>query len=286
MDIWEAYKLGFKLNLRKNGGTKPLLRLVYHPPLLAHWLTPIDFVRYREFDFAFKAIKQYGPNPDSILDLSSPKLFPLTIAHTYPEADVHSVDILNHEATSGFAAAKILGINNFKVMVQDARFLGCESDRFEVVTSLSVFEHIAPEKNGDILAAKELGRVINQGGIAVVTVPFAKSYFAEYKAGTVYERTSDKGGKIFFQRFYDYNLLSNNIIKPSGLKVIYMRFIEERCFKTNPHKRLAQIINSSTKQNVLFGPFFFILSKIFLTNPRLLGNCTKPYIACLVLEKR
>ena len=286
MDIWKAYKLGIKLTLGTDRTMGRLPSLMHHPALIPRCLTPIDYVRYREFDFAFKAIKEYKPNPNTLLDVSSPKLFPLTIAQTNPKAHIFSIELLKDEVKQKLRAAETLGIHNFEATVQDARSLACDSDRFEAITSLSVLEHIAPENGGDISAAKELGRVTSPGGIAIITVPFAKSHFAEYKDGTVYERTANTEEKLFFQRFYDHNLLLNNIVKSSGLSTLEMQFIEERCFKNNSHKRLAQLINSTTKQNALFGPLFPIFSGLFLSRPRPLEKCRKPYIACLVLKKR
>jgi ubiquinone/menaquinone biosynthesis C-methylase UbiE len=55
-----------------------------------------------------------------------------------------------------------------------------------------VFEHIAPEQDGEIPAVKELARVLAPHGIAILTVPFSKKYFAEYRTGRVYERISSE----------------------------------------------------------------------------------------------
>ncbi len=289
MNIWDCYKLGVQIYAGQPKSLKDklrlLLRIAHQPTNLARLLTPIDYVRYREFDFVLKAIHRYNPLSNNVLDIGSPKLLPLTLASHIPNSQIHSIDVLESEIQVVESAAEKLDITNIKPEIQDARVLGYPENRFDLVTSVSAFEHIAPERNGELLAARELGRVMATGGIAIITVPFARSYFAEYRIGKVYERISRKGEPIFFQRFYDYELLQKNIILAAGLEILYIGFIEERFFSKDPHKRLAFFINSSLKQNLIFGPWFPLLSRIFLSSPRPLEQCQKPYIACLVLRK-
>lgn len=170
--------------------------------------------------------------------------------------------------------------------LQDARSLRFPDESFDLVTSVSVFEHISPEQGGDIRAAREMGRVLRTNGIALLTVPFSNEYFAEFRRGTVYERSPErKGERIFFQRFYDMDTLQRNIAKASGLFLESVTFIEERFFFRDPKIRVAQFINGNFFQTVVFGPLYPALAKIFLTSPKELSSCRKPYIACLVLRK-
>ena len=289
MNVWDAYGLGIRLrsgwprSLR--GKACRLLNLVRHPAELSDLFTPIDYVRYREFDFVLKAIGYYKPSPVRVLDIASPKLLPLTVGHNIPTAEVHMTDILWSEVQPLEMAAECLDILNVVSEVQDARVLGYADGQFDLVTSVSVFEHIAPEKGGEVPAARELGRVMASGGIAVITVPFSRAYFAEYRVGQIYERASTGDEPVFFQRFYDYGLLMRNIVQASGLDVLYLGFLEERYFFRDPHKRLAHCINGSRKQKVTFGPWFPLLSHIFLSSSKSLEKCRKPYIACLVLKR-
>ncbi|MHC4198714.1 MAG: class I SAM-dependent methyltransferase [Planctomycetota bacterium] len=242
-------------------------------------------MRYREFAFALQAIGRHASSPASVLDIGSPRLLPMAVARGAPFARVSATNILESEITALQAAAKRLGITNLVARLADARALQFPGGRFDLATSVSVFEHIAPEKGGDAAAARELGRVIAPGGVAVLTLPFAKRGFAEYRYRRVYERTQTGDHPIFFQRFYDEESLAENIVRPSGMKVAYLRFVEERFFCDNPRRRLAHYVNSSRIQNLLFGPFFPLLSRVFLSPPKDLGECKKPYIACLVLRK-
>jgi len=289
MNIWDAYKLGIRLYMRRRSNQKGIIYLflnfLRHPVNAANCLTPIDYVRYREFGFVIKALLRNNFPPANLLDIGSPKLLPLTVASVLPTTRVWATDIMESEVRSVKQAASRLNMTNITSQVHDARVLGYRNGQFDVATSISVFEHIAPEKDGEVPAARELGRVVSSGGIAIVTVPFSRSYFAEYQPGRVYERISANGKPIFFQRFYDLDLLLKNIVEVSGMNIISLRFIGERYFFKDPHRRLAHYIDSSRKQRLVFGPWFPLLSRIFLSAPKTLKKCKKPYIACLILKK-
>ncbi|MBD3305827.1 methyltransferase domain-containing protein [candidate division KSB3 bacterium] len=287
--VRDIYKLGVRLKVEQASlplkKSSWLLHIFRHPTLLLKSLTPIDYVRYREFEFALSALNSCPNSPGTVLDLSSPKLLPLTIAASFPETPVYATDILPAESLFVEKSAKSLRLTNVIPEIQDCRALRYPDASFDVITSLSVFEHIAPEQDGEIPAVKELARVLAPHGIAILTVPFSKKYFAEYRTGRVYERISSETVPIFFQRFYDYDLLLSNIIQASGLSLLYLGCIEERYFFQDPHKRLAHYINSTRRQTMVFGIWFPVLARIFLSAPQPLDVCRKPYIACIVLKK-
>jgi SAM-dependent methyltransferase len=228
---------------------------------------------------------KYVTAAQNVLDIGSPKLLSLSLAVNMQSVIVHSIDILQAEADEAMENASRLRCENLVPGVQDARCLGYADNSFDLIVSLSVFEHIAPEMGGEVPASRELGRILAPKGIAVLTVPFSRTYFAEYRVGQIYERASSHEEPIFFQRFYDYDLLMRNIVQASGLDLLYLGFIEERFFSRDPRKRMAHYVNSSPRQNALFGLFFPILSRVFLSAPKPLESCKKPYVACLVLKK-
>jgi SAM-dependent methyltransferase len=249
-------------------------------------VTPIDFVRYREFAFAYSAICQFVPRPNFVLDISSPKLLPLTIGYALSRSKVVATDILLKEVSYVEHRKKSIGANNLGTSVIDVRFLPFENCIFDLVTSISVFEHIAPEKGGDLPAIREVTRVLRPGGVLILTVPFSREYFAEYVTRSVYERQqSNEEESIFFQRFYDFKLLQSVFLRESGLKLEYLGFIYERFFSSDPRTRLAHYISASRRQRTLFGPLYPLLSRVFLSPPKPLSEEGKPYIACLILRK-
>ena len=291
MHLWDSYKLGFSINYlgmygetsAKHSISKKIKMGVYNS---FRRIAPIDYVRWRELSFVYEAIDNLAIAPKRVLDISSPKLLPLTIARKCPQAMVHSGDIVEAEVSLVEKAKYCLKMKNITAHIEDARNLSFPDNYFDLITSISVFEHIAPEIGGEIPASRELKRVLAPGGIAILTVPFARESFAEYVKGSIYERTANSDEAIFFQRFYDTSLLKKNIIEPSALELVALKFIDERFFYKDPRKRLSHYINSSTYQNLIFGSFYPILARIFLSEPKALEDCQKPYIACLVMEKR
>lgn len=287
--LWDSYRLGVRVGSRWPRTLREKARrvagLAKYPPNLIYWLTPIDYVRFREFEFALAAVREHAPSPRRILDVSSPKLLPLTLAHAFPGAEVRSTDIVDEEVRQVKAAAEHLGLQNLVPEVKDARAMDYADGSFDLVTSVSVFEHIAPERGGEVPAAREVGRVLAPGGVAVITVPFSHEYFAEYRAGSVYEREAGAEESIFFQRFYDLETLRRDVVQASGLEEVSLRFVEERFFSKDPHTRMAHYVNSTGRQKTFFGPWFYPLSRIFLSAPKPLDECKKPYLACLVLRK-
>lgn len=288
-DIWDAWRIGVRLrtgiDAAPRWGSAVAARVAANPTKTPRYFSPIDYVRFREFDFALRAIRRYAPRAKRILDVSSPKLLPLTLAWHRPDAQVQATDILQHEVEWVGRQAARLQLANMAVHRCDARTLPSEDGSVDLYTSLSVFEHIAPEIDGELPAVREMARVLAPGGVAILTVPFSLKYFADYVAGKAYEREGRANEQIFFQRFYDEPLLRRNLIDASGLTEVYTRFIEERVFKDNPRRRLAHYINASPLQNKVFGITYPLLSTFFLSPPKALEKCRKPYIACLVLQR-
>lgn len=287
MNVWTAYRVGLRTKTNGDGSLRAVLgqlvRNLHRPERLSWTLRPMDLLRYREFDFALRTISTL-PQPARILDLSSPKLLPLTLASSLPGSECVATDILPAEVQWTQAKAQLLKIGNLRAQSQDARRLTYPSGSFDLVTSISVFEHIAPERGGDLPAIREMARVLRPGGHAVMTVPFSWYYLADYQQGNVYERQSD-GRPMFFQRFYNESLLRRNFVDHSGLELQSLGFIEEQYYYKDPRRRVAHLFNCSPAQNLVFGPLFPLLAHVFLSPPRPLAKCRKPYIACMVLRK-
>jgi SAM-dependent methyltransferase len=287
--ITESYKLGLRLRIQWPGTRlkqiRKVLSAIRHPAYLPYWLSPIGFVRYREFAYAFSAIRRFQSNATSALDIGSPKLFPITLAATKPSCRVTSIDIIEPDVKEVAEAIRILNLGNLRAEKQDARKLPYRDAQFDLITSVSVFEHIAPPIGGELPAVKEVSRLLKPGGIAILTVPFALHHFVESSNGDVYERKWTGLEPNFYQRFYDFRTLEENIIVPSELQEVERLFIEERHPSRSPHRRYAKHVASKNWHQCVYGLLYPLLAKLLLSKPKPLAKCRKPYIACLTLRK-
>ncbi len=128
---------------------------------------PMDSTRYFEFDWAWSALMRLG-RVSAYLDMSSPRLFPLCYAR---RSDVQRAVLLNpdaadldrrprrgHRRWAWRASAGSPGACGAASTAGDGRF--------DAITSISVFEHIADERE----ALTALRRVLKPGGTAAADI--------------------------------------------------------------------------------------------------------------------
>jgi predicted SAM-dependent methyltransferase len=166
---------------------------------------PVSIVRYFEFPFCHQAIN--WEKVTNYLDVSSPRLFFLFLLDRYPHL---SVNVINPDKSDLNETREIIEMLGFKKRVvlenQNALQLDYPDQHFDVVTSISVLEHIPSD--GDQEAIKELWRVLKPGGKLIITVPCMKIYQEEYREKDVYGLGNpQKANQYFFQRLYDYESL-------------------------------------------------------------------------------
>lgn len=250
---------------------------------IARLLCPIHFIRCKELPVALKMLEP--KSGEKILDISSPKILSLYYARHY-KSDVYATDILEQPLEEALLFRRRFSLDNLFVQKEDARSLSFPDNYFDKIFSVSVFEHIAPARKGEIPAVREAVRVLKAGGILVLTLAFANSYFEEYKKGSVYERQAKKNELNFFQRFYDDETLAENIIHPSGLELLDKVYIGEKYYTKTPGSTLSNYIDSSWLQIMFFGPFHKIFSNWFLVECREKSKLRKPVIVCLKLKKK
>jgi SAM-dependent methyltransferase len=122
-----------------------------------------------------------------------------------------------------------LGLKNMGVELLDARNLRQEDAYFDLVFSVSVIEHIPGE--GDRQAMVEIARVLKSGGRAVISVPYKQEYLEEYERNSnLYwkEHTTNRDGKMFYQRRYNWKALESRLINPSGLRLCEAVLVGEK----------------------------------------------------------
>lgn len=178
-----------------------------------NWLiNPVTIVRYFEFDFAFRQLKDVR---GTALDLSSPRLFSLFMA----EKIMSRVEMLNPDADDlnhTRDAAHRLGIRNLACEKGGADRLQSRPEHYDAIWSISVMEHIHGDYD-DSKAMQWAWNALKKGGRLVVTVPVMPVFTIETMDTDLYGTQKPmENGKYFFQRFYDQSAIRSRLIDAIG----------------------------------------------------------------------
>ncbi len=185
-------------------------------------IRPLDYLRFAEFPIVYENIELR--NGSKILDVGSPQWFTLVLANSYPSIEFFYLNILKSEIDCVKEIAKNLGIKNLHYIQGDVRKMSFPSFFFDNVLSISVIEHIPPEREGDFIALKEIKRVLKGDGRLTLSIPVKETPRIIYMNGTVYER---KGKKEFFAREYDLEEI-RNLLNRLNLRIEKIDFIIEK----------------------------------------------------------
>jgi SAM-dependent methyltransferase len=201
--------------------TRPRLPL---RKLAALTINPLDSVRYFEFAFARSCLA--GQRVRDYLDVSSPRVFPLTLARERPDlaAVLLNPDAADLAETQDLVAALKLGARcrTEGRLIADS---GLPEASFDLITSISVVEHI-PE---DSRALAEMWRLLRPGGRLVLTVPCSPRPYEEWADFNKYGLL-DQGadGLVFWQRFYSQACLEARVFAVLGRPVRMVVYGERR----------------------------------------------------------
>ena len=240
---------------------------------------PVGYWRCPEFAYVWDTLGQEATQ--RILDLGSPKDLAIFLAR-HRQQEVVATDIMSRPTTISrrYAEAGKLageGPGHVRSEQQDGRALSYEDNSFDAAYSVSVLEHI-PD-TGDTAAMRELLRVVKPGGIVVVTVPFAKKRYDEFHDGDVYERRSQNGEPVFFQRHYDDEDLRERLINLPGAELVDLRFWGERMV------HVENLITKAGPFRLALCPLEWPLSMLFLREVN--GSSThRPMAAFFTVRKR
>jgi hypothetical protein len=165
-------------------------------------LAPINSpTRYPEFSAALRLLT--GRSTECTLDVGSPKMFVHLLRDQLDPKELWSIDQFAPEI--GEVRALLGNRKNFfseacdvKDFTQRKQFQGY----FDLVTSISVIEHVEPEVGGDCIAIEGLAKCIKPGGALLLSVPVASHARPVYLSQSEYGREL-VGGRVFFERLYD-----------------------------------------------------------------------------------
>jgi SAM-dependent methyltransferase len=205
-------RLGLRLLLNRK---VPIADAVY-----SFFFYPMDSVRYFEFDFMWRALA--NAPIQHYLDVSSPRMFPtlLLLRKRALSAELLNPDTNDISATTALIKASGLSerCHFHNCLIEEAPFA---PESFDVITSISVVEHI-PQ---DTQAIQKMWAMLKRGGRLLLSVPCAAETSEEYINQNEFGLLEpDKSGFVFWQRFYDQQLLQERIFSITGLpnrKIVY-----------------------------------------------------------------
>lgn len=188
-------------NLYKRAAANPFIYRSLFP-----YFTKPNNVRFDEYGAALLLLDH--DSKGYVLDVGSgASSFPSFLAMMSKRvicADIARYELLEHK--NAVKNLKIEGEVHF--IVADAQNLPLRSKSVSQVSSISTFEHIPDESK----ASKEVGRILSESGIFVLTLPFIMK-------GEKSRILADGS----FERWYTEKLLKERIIIPSGL-ILKARF--------------------------------------------------------------
>ena len=175
-------------------------------------LYPMDSTRYFEFDWVWSRLQRLSVK--NYLDVSSPRLLPLSYVRRSGVARAWFVnpDKADLEMTKRWAGALSLsGRCSFSDdPIESSRL---DDRRFDAITSVSVFEHIANE--GPALA--RIRTLLAPGGTLLMTLPCTAAGYDQFRDFDEYNLGKPDGeGRYFFQRFYDAASLRDRVFSILG----------------------------------------------------------------------
>jgi SAM-dependent methyltransferase len=192
---------------------------------------PMDSTRY--FEFGTLGCWVDPGRVTRYLDVSSPRLFPLAllIQGRAASAELINPDSKDAGLTESLARAAGLGgrCHVHRCRIETAPF-GPES--FDLITSISVFEHIPRDQE----AVRAAWRLLRPRGRLLLSLPCAAQPSEQYIDRNEYGLLApDADGFVFWQRFYDERTLERNIFSVTGRPVRVAVYGEKQpgSFQTN-----------------------------------------------------
>lgn len=192
-------------------------------------VAPLDSVRYFEFDFMWRTIKEI--QVQTYLDVSSPRLLPLMVLgrKSKLKAELINPDKSDLPETMSFA-------NAFGV-ADRCRFCDClieeaplKANSFDLITSMSVIEHIPDDKG----AIQKMWDLLKPGGVLVISIPCAAKASEEYMNLNDYGLiNTDENGFVFWQRYYDNKLITERIYSITGAPRRFQIYAEKKADSYN-----------------------------------------------------
>jgi predicted SAM-dependent methyltransferase len=215
-------------------------------------ISPLDSFRYFEFHYGYEFLEKI--NIVGYLDISSPRFFP---AYLIKKRKLNSVIMLNPDTKdikNTEEIYKFLGIHNrckfYNNVIENCDF---EKNSFDLITSISVLEHIPMETVNQTI--KTIKLLLKSDGYFLVSVPVAKEAYDEFINFNEYNlQEESKDGYYFGQRFHDEILINELFVDNFG-EPVYSKIYGEKesgFFNQNRFNKINNINYPSFKESYFF----------------------------------
>lgn len=189
-------------------------------------LTPVNSVRYWEFDFVDRHLPRSG---SEALDVSSPRILSLYLAH---HGRFARIVVSNPDGTDLSETRKLVNacrLRRIETRLGNAVEVTALPAAYDSIWSVSVVEHI-PGENSDAQAVSAMYRALKPGGTLAITVPTDRYFWNEYRRDDLYGLglAPEEDGSHFFQRYYDLEAIEARIIDRVGTRPTAIEWFGER----------------------------------------------------------
>jgi len=183
------------------------------------------YSRFPEYHFFLASLAGFitqQPARLKILDVGSPKLFGLYLAHAFPVdltmTDISPRNIDEYRIMWQAIEARAKGTVQFDL--QDSRALTYEPGAFDAVFSMSVLEHVEGEEK-DAAALGEMLRVLRPDGLIVLSVPIGQTHQNQLRPLRGVDHQGAPGNDDeFFQRVYSRESVAVSLLNPLSVQAI------------------------------------------------------------------
>lgn len=202
---WKCARLGLRLLFRRRAeiDLKTIFLILFYP---------LDSTRHFELDFAWRALDSASIR--NYLDVSSPRLlFTLLLSrHRQLRADLINPDKADLAETERLlrAAGLLDRCELHNCLIAESNLVRAS---FDCISSVSVVEHIPEDRQ----AIQTMWDLLRPGGRLLLSVPCAASTSEQYIDRDEYGIHGESlAGCVFWQRFYDAQLLQERIFSVTG----------------------------------------------------------------------
>ena len=222
------------------------------------WM-PLDVDRVAELPWTGRMVAAAAPT--DVLDLASPKLLALWLAH-HTSAAVVATDLWPTEVERWRRLVRAVDPSGHRyrrltLETADGTALPYEDESFDVAYSVSVIEHIPG--SGDAMAMSELARVLRPGGLLILTFPFRKRLEEEWVERDVYGEKY-RGEPLFFCRHYSTDAVHERLIGDRPFDIVE-QLLWRKEGVPEAQARVHKIIPSGWPIGHLLGPVLPLLGK-------------------------